>query len=238
MAAQRHARGAGGRGLAGSRPDPDRRGDELRHHQRHQHGAALPHRRPRGGPTPQALQGRGHRRLPQHDAAHGRPAPHHRRQGRSLRLQGRQQQLRRSHAARARATWSAGCPCASRTAAASSPGCTPPSWPLCSWVAWPQFCSWAPSSSAAAATVAAHPTRARATPCRDPQPTVRGSSASTRRPCSPPRPWLPWPSSRSARSPSAARRPSRSRSRLRTPRRSASVTTPRRPPARSTRTAS
>ena len=43
-----------------------------------------------------ALQGRRHRRLPQHDAAHGRPAPHHRRQGRSLRLQGRQQRLRRS----------------------------------------------------------------------------------------------------------------------------------------------
>ena len=48
----------GGRGLAGSRPDPDRRGDQLRHHQRHQHGAALPHRRPRGRPTRRALQGR------------------------------------------------------------------------------------------------------------------------------------------------------------------------------------
>ena len=131
MAAQRHARGAGGRGLAGSRPDPDRRGDELRHHQRHQHGAALSQRRPRGGPTRRALQGGRHRRLPQHDAAHGRPAPHHRRQGRSLRLQGRQQRLRRSHAARRAPTWSAGCRCASRTAAASSPGCTPPSWPRC-----------------------------------------------------------------------------------------------------------
>ena len=48
---QRHARGAGRRRLAGARPDPDRRGDQLRHDQRHQHGAALPQRRPRGGPT-------------------------------------------------------------------------------------------------------------------------------------------------------------------------------------------
>ena len=91
-----------------ARPDPDRRRDELRHHQRHQHGAALPQRRPRGVVRPAAdYQRRGHRRLPQHDAAHRRPAPHHRRQGRSLRHQGRQQRLRRSRRAPRARTWSA-----------------------------------------------------------------------------------------------------------------------------------
>ena len=53
-----------------------------------------------------------------------------------------------------------------RTAAASSPGCTPPSWPLCSWAAWPRCCSWAPRSSAAAATAAGRPRRAPATVAR------------------------------------------------------------------------
>ena len=112
-------------------------------------------------------------------------------------------------AARARATWSASC--RSRVAARRPrprTGCTPPSWPLCSAAAWPRCCSWAPSSSAAAATVAGRPSAARAAPCRVRSRPRAGSSASTRRPSSPPPPWPPWPSSRSARSRSPARRPS------------------------------
>ena len=63
-----------------------------------------------------------------------------------------------------------------RTAAASSPGCTPPSWPRCSSAAWPRSCSWAPSSSAAAATAAGRPRRAPAARSR-PAAAARGSSA-------------------------------------------------------------
>ena len=137
-------------------------------------------------------------------------------------------------------TWSAGCRCASRTAAASSTGCTPPSWPLCSSVAWPRCCSWAPSTSAAAATAAGRPRRALPIavdrPGRARTHGILGIDAQTdlhragrgRR---------GLPGARRARV-----RPPRDQAGRRqdavTPRRSASAITPRRPPGPSTRTAS
>ena len=88
--------------LAARRPDPGRRRDELRHDQRHQHVAALPQRGPRRRTAGRRVPRGGHRRLPQQDAAHRRPAPHHRGQGRSFHHQGRPQRLHRSRSARPR----------------------------------------------------------------------------------------------------------------------------------------
>ena len=231
MPAQRHAGRAGRRGLAAARPDPDRRGDELRHHQRHQHGAALPQRRPRGGPTGRRLPRRGHHRLPQHDAAPRRPAPHHRGQGRSLRHQGRQQRLRRSRPPRARATWSASWPSASRTAAASSPGCTRRSWPRCSCGGMALLLFMGAKQRRRRRDRRRPPDRARHPPARAAahrRATATRSTTPTSRASSPPARWSLSSSSPSARSPSRARRPSPRRTRPPTRRRSASATTPRR----------
>ena len=89
------------------------------------------------------------------DAAHRRPAPHHRGQGQSLRHQGRQQRLRRSRRARTRATWSASCRV---RVAARRPRPALAAHALHGRAALRRHgrccSSWAPSSAVAAATVA------------------------------------------------------------------------------------